>query len=313
VIENDRHFARPNSNNNGMISNKKKEYLELIKLLSSGNEPSANNRNKPKVQEQRTNSKGKTFEVSINLDQNDKRVLSGRKSNANNTSSVNSKSNSLTKNTTNSSVKKVSSNKTFLPPELSKLQSMKLDNRNTKKSLTSGVPVNNCPQTSKNPQKKNLVSDMMNQQKKINNNKKISDKVFINLNSSNNNTNLQKKLSDLEGNNLKKEESGSTKHTTNTTILNLDRKCESYQNQIENRSLFKNENSVVSYTKHKSDFVKVINNFSNYTKIKKDSAIKGKENVNFTNDSSYENKKQVTALQIRNSGGDEDSVIVDEN
>jgi hypothetical protein len=80
---------------------------------------------------------------------------------------------------------------------------------------------------------------------------------------------------------------------------------------MESHSLFKNESAVVNLHKHKSDFVKIINNFSNYTKIKKESA-KGKENVNFTNDSSYENKKQVTALQVRNSGGDEDSVFVDE-
>jgi hypothetical protein len=115
----------------------------------------------------------------------------------------------------------------------------------------------------------------------------------------------------LDGSIKRTEDSCSTKNNTNTTIINLEKKCESYKNP-ENTSVFKSEGPIVNIHKHKSDFVKIINNFSNYTKIKKEPN-RGKENINFTNDSSYDNKKQVTALQIRNSGGDEDSVFVDDN
>lgn len=308
-VDTERATSRPNSNNAGVINNKKKEYLELIKLLASGSEHS-NNRNKL-GQEQRNNSKGKTFEVTINLDQSDKRTNSAKKS-VHNTSLNNSKCNSTSKKdaTITSSVKKSNKGKINLPTELSKIQSMKMDNRNLKKN----VPFN-CPQTSKNP-KNNLVYDLMNNQKKAIMTKKVPEKMFINIHTgtpSNAESGSKKNVSDhnFDGSGLKKEMVSSTKSNSSVSGLVMDRKCESYKNQAEAHSLFKNEGNVVNLHKHKSEFVKIINNFSNYTKIKKECG-KGKENVNFTNDSSYENKKQVTALQIRNSGGDEDSVFVDE-
>jgi len=309
IIDTDRIISKPASNyNNGIVNNKKKEYLELIKLLSSNND--SHNRNK-KVQDQRTQSKGKTFEITLDMDHNDKRNQSGKKNSVNSSCLKNSKSNSISKNT-NSAVKKTTNVKNLLPLEMSKLQTSRVENRNTKKNIA--VPINNCPQTSKN-QKKNLVSDLVSQQKKNNQVKKSNDKVFISLKNQTpiNNINKDRLLSELTLNgSIKKIESCSTKAKSNSTLVNLERKCDSYSNAEHNSSMFKSETPMINMHKQKSDFVKIINNFSNYTKIKKDPN-RGKENVNITNDSSYENKKQVTALQIRNSGGDEDSVFVDDN
>ena len=306
---------RPNSNNNVVIKNKKKEYLELVKLLSSNCENQ--NRNKLKVQEQRTNSKGKTFEVSINLDQNEKREShqSGKKPSGINTSQNNSKSNSLSKkdsSSTTSTIKNANSNRSIAQIELNKLQSSKLENRNTKKNII--VPINTCPQTSKNKNSNKIqVSDLMSQQRKNSQNKKGNNSLFININNDTptmNNKKLQCDFPSGKSCQKKSEESSSSKKIVTSTNINLERNCESYNNQAENRSLFKNE-IPVNIVKHKSDFVKIINNFSNYTKIKKDSI--GKEYVNFINDNNYDFKKVVTSLKIRNSGGDEGSILVDEN
>lgn len=309
ILDSDRILTKPTSNyNSGIVNNKKKEYLELIKLLSSNND--SHNRNK-KAQDHKTHSKGKTFEITLDMDHNDRRNQSGKKTSANNSCLNNSKSNSITK-STNSAVKKTSNVKNILPLEMNKLQTSRLENRNTRKNLA--VPINNYPQTSKNI-KKNIVSDLVSQQKKNNLVKKSSDKVFISLKNQTpiNNIGKDRILTELTmDGSVKKVESCSTKANSNMNYANLDRKGESFKNVENNSSMFKSETPTINIHKQKSDFVKIINNFSNYTKIKKDPN-RGKENVNITNDSSYENKKQVTALQIRNSGGDEDSVFVDDN
>ena len=304
---------RPNSNNNGVISYKKKEYIELINLLSKNSE--CHNRNKPKIQEQRTNSKGKTFEVSINLDQNDRRNnnQSAKKTSICNTSQNNSKSNSLSKkdsSSTTSTLKKISRNRSsVLPNELTKIKTTKIDNKNPKKNQM--VPLNNFPLTSKNQvSTKNFVSDLMSHQRKVLQNK--PNNVFINLNNTPSMNDIKSETDyPLSSSNQKKtEENSSSKKIATPTNLMLERNCESYKNNSENRSLFKNE-IPLNIVKTKSDFVKIINNFSNYTKIKKDS--NGKENINTINDNNYDYKKPVISLKIRNSGGDEDSVMVDEN
>lgn len=316
LVESERTTIRPNTKNSGVLNNKHKEYLELIKLLSINSDSSI--RNKPKIQDQRTNSKGKTLEVLINLDQNEKRISnqSGRISSVNNTSQNNSKSNSLTKKdsqSTVSTVKKTNSNRSIATLEIAKLQSMKLDNRNTKKNLI--VPINNCPQTSKNQNiKKNLVSDLMNQQRKNSQTKKAN--VFININAQTPTMNDKKLQSDLTSDKSKQsrmeKDNSSAKKKLTPTNINLERQFESYNNQAENRSHFKNDVSL-NIVKNKSDFVKIINNFSNYTKKKKDLTSIGMENANIIIDNKNDYKKPITSLKIRNSGGDEDSVMIDEN
>ena len=292
-----------NYSNCGIVSSKKKEYLDLVKLLSNENN---HNRNKQKTPDitQRTNSKGKTYEVTINLDHpNTERIAKNQQSVKKqltiNMSQNDSKSNSLTKkdsNQTNTSFKKITSIKSVLPQNLIKMKSGICEIKNIKKvSIHSNVPINNCPQTVKN-NKKNIVSELMNQQKNNNLSSK-NNKVFININGKSNlpnnisnpidcfgqNPNLKAKLSPKENNKNK-----------------------------ENSKLFKNEN-LISSTKNKTNSVKIINNFSNYTKIKKKENSKGKENVyNLSNNSSEKYKKQITSSKIKISGGDEDSVSIDE-
>ena len=173
------------------------------------------------------------------------------------------------------------------------------------------VPLNNFPLTSKNQvSTKNFVSDLMSHQRKVLQNK--PNNVFINLNNTPSMNDIKSETDyPLSSSNQKKtEENSSSKKIATPTNLMLERNCESYKNNSENRSLFKNE-IPLNIVKTKSDFVKIINNFSNYTKIKKDS--NGKENINTINDNNYDYKKPVISLKIRNSGGDEDSVMVDEN
>ena len=289
--------------NCGIISSKKKEYLDLVKLLSTNE--NNHNRNKQKTPDinQRMNSKGKTYEVTINLDHpNTERIAknpeTGKKQLTINMSQNDSKSNSLSKkdsNPTNTTFKKINSNKSILPPGLIKMKSGRCEIKNNKKiSIHSNIPVSNCPQTVKN-NKKNLVSELVNQQKNISLSNK-NNKVFININNkaimSNNNANP------VDINNNYNQNSNLKNPPENT--INRD-----------NNKFFKNEN-LTSSTKNKTNFVKIINNFSNYTKIKKENS-KGKENAYNLNNQSFEKyKRQITSSKIKISGGDEDSVTIDE-